>query len=74
MLNIASNEKSKIVFQGNEEAAFSEKFSQFITQKNVFQLAEEFNLAHFHIERNAYGKMVFLDLSFKVTGALHKHQ
>lgn len=67
ILNIKHNE---IVYLTDEEADFSQKFSPFINQQNIFQLADELNKAHYHIERNANNKIVFLDLSLRLTKLL----
>lgn len=59
--------KNKLVFLTGKEADFSDKFHPFITNKNVFSLSEELNLAHSHIEANGNAKIIFLDLAMKVT-------
>lgn len=45
------------------ELDFVSKFSRFIHQANAAELNEELNQAHYHIERNANPKMVFVDTS-----------
>lgn len=58
---------------GVDENAFSmEKFGRFIHGENIHALMEEFDRAHYHISRNGNPKIIFLDLSIKVTRALHK--
>ena len=69
ILNIKHNE---INYLTDEEADFSQKFSPFINQQNIFQIADELNKAHYHIERNANNKIVFLDLSLKLIKLLKK--
>lgn len=64
--NKASQLKDKLVYLPKEEAAFADKFSAFINDSNITKLNEELNRAHYHIERNASGKIVFLDLSLKI--------
>jgi DNA polymerase-3 subunit delta' len=54
------------------EREFLDKFARFINHNNVVELAEEFNTAHYHIERNANAKIVFTDLSIKVIRLLRK--
>jgi len=54
-----------------KEKEFSVKFSKIIHQSNIFALYEEFNLAHYHITRNASAKILFMDLILK-TGRLLK--
>lgn len=53
-----------------EEADFIAKFSQFVHGLNIIQLNEEFNKSHYYIERNANPKLVFINLSFKVTALM----
>jgi DNA polymerase-3 subunit delta' len=55
-----------------EEMAFSGKFSNYIKSGNILPLYEEFNTAHYHVERNANPKILFLDLSFKVFKWINK--
>ena len=50
-----------------EELKFATDFSPFINSKNIIQIIQEFNDAIFHIERNAHPKILFLDLSLKMT-------
>ncbi len=52
------------------ELDFVQKFSKVITGANAGQLAEELNQAHYHIERNANPKMVFIDSSIQIAGYL----
>jgi len=59
--------KNDLVFLTGEEASFSGKFHAFITQANIYQLNEEFNLVYSHIEANGNAKIIFLDLALKVT-------
>ncbi len=63
MLNI---ENRNLVYLTKKELEFSEKFSQFINQGNVFGIYEALNRAHSDIEMNAYNKIVFLDLALKI--------
>lgn len=48
------------------ESDFVSKFSRFIHLGNAGQLTEELNNAHYHIERNANPKMVFVDTSLSI--------
>ncbi len=63
MLNI---ENRNLVYLTKKELEFSEKFSQFINQGNVYGIYEALNKAHSDIEMNAYNKIVFLDLALKI--------
>lgn len=60
---------SMIHFEGEELESFR-KFSPFVNANNAERFIEEFNKAHFHLERNANFKILFADLSFKVNGLL----
>ena len=69
MLNI---ENKNLVYLTKRELEFSEKFSQFIDQENVYQIYDALNRAHSDIEMNAYNKIVFLDLALKITKLIKK--
>ena len=62
MLNLKQEE---ISFLSQKEEGFSQKFSAFIHQGNVFDLANEFDLAIRHIEANGYARLILLDLAVK---------
>jgi DNA polymerase-3 subunit delta' len=65
--NFMLNQKmTSIVFLTREEDDFSQKFSPFINDRNIFAIAEEISKAHYHIESNANPKILFLDLALKV--------
>lgn len=66
MLNLAKGQNGKIIQLSGEEAEFSKKFYPFIHENNVYEIAEEFNSAHFHIVSNANSKIVFLDLALRI--------
>lgn len=55
-----------------EELSFSVKFSQFINEKNVFLLMEEFQNAEIEIDQNVNVKIVLFDLSLKICSLLKK--
>ena len=67
MINYA--DKSMIRFEGEELEAFR-KFAPYVNSKNSEAFVEEFNKAHFHLERNANFKILFADLSLKVNHLL----
>ena len=58
-----------IRFEGEELESFK-KFSPFVNENNSERFVEEFNRAHFHLERNANFKILFADLSLKVNELL----
>ncbi len=71
--NFTLNQKqTDLVFMTDAENNFSQKFNTFIHTNNVFQLAEELNTAHYHIESNGNKNLVFLDLTCKIV-VLLKH-
>lgn len=57
-----------------DEKNFIEKFSSFVHGANILELTEELNKASYHIERNAYPKLLFLDLSLKLGSLLRIKQ
>jgi len=54
-----------LVRLNGEELSFTNKFAPFINSSNAFQISDELNKAHLHIERNANPKILFLDLSLR---------
>lgn len=50
-----------------DEAAFSARFSPFVNERNVFDLIGEFSDAERHIAQNGSAKMIFFDLSLRIT-------
>ena len=49
-----------------EEAKFLSNFAKFITGNNVMEFNELFNKAYYNIERNAYGRLLFTNITFEV--------
>lgn len=47
------------------------KFAPFVHENNVEDLVKELETAIFHVERNGNGKLIFTDLSIKMTRLLH---
>jgi DNA polymerase-3 subunit delta' len=62
MLNLQQQE---ITYMSQKESEFSQKFSAFIHQGNVFGMAREFERAIDHIGANGQAKIVLLDLAIK---------
>jgi DNA polymerase-3 subunit delta' len=52
------------------EQQFVQGFSRFITPRNADPISRELNEAHYHIERNASPRMVFVDASLRVAELL----
>ncbi len=50
----------------DEELDFITKFSGVVNENNIELIVAELNKAHYHIERNAIGSLIMLDLSFKL--------
>jgi DNA polymerase-3 subunit delta' len=55
-----------------QEQEFSSKFFPFINQNNIYQIVDELNKAHYHIESNANDKIVFLDTVLKLIKLIKK--
>ncbi len=53
-------------FMSSKESEFSMKFSPFIHEGNIHDLAESFSLAANHIEANGNARIIFMDLSIRV--------
>lgn len=47
-------------------------FAPFVHENNILAITEELEMAIYHIERNGNAKIVFTDLSIKLTRLLHK--
>ncbi len=58
--------KPEIQYLLSMEKDFAKKFSAFITEKNIYNLMNEFEKAHYHVERNANPRILFTDLVFKI--------
>ncbi len=54
------------------DAKFNASFPAMITERNIELLNEAFNNAIYAIERNAYAKITFMELSFRISKALKK--
>lgn len=68
MMNYADASLIKLT---EEEQAFVKKFSPFIHTNNVERFIDELNKAHYHMERNANPKILFMDLAFKFNELLN---
>lgn len=49
-----------------QELDFINNFSKVISENNIELIINELNTAHYNIERNAIGSLIFLDLSIKL--------
>ena len=71
--NFALNRQlPSLAFLTDAENDFSQKFNTYIHPGNVYQLADELNTAHYHIESNGNKNLVFMDLACKIV-VLMKH-
>ncbi|SHI65588.1 DNA polymerase-3 subunit delta' [Hymenobacter daecheongensis DSM 21074] len=52
------------------EQPFVQGFSRFVHRRNADSLTTEINDAHYHIERNANPRMVFVDISLRIAELL----
>ena len=67
--NYTQNQLTKT---SREEDEFLNKFSKFITGKNIESFMDKFNDAHYHIDRNANAKILFTELCFQTMRYIHK--
>ena len=74
VLNQVPAERQQLNYLSEKELDFSSKFSAFITLNNVQMIADEFDKACFHIERNVFSKLVLLDLALKLMPMLRRFQ
>lgn len=47
------------------------KFAPFVHENNIIDIVEELDKAMYHVERNGNAKIIFMDLSIKLTRLLH---
>jgi DNA polymerase-3 subunit delta' len=59
-------------YMNRDEATFAQKFAPYINERNVLELVEELSRAELHIERNVSARMVFFDLSLRITVLLKR--
>ncbi len=69
---IFNMKQPELQYMSDEEQKWSAKFSPFINSKNIDEINKEFNLAYYHIERNANSKIVFFDLALKLSNLIKK--
>lgn len=62
----------ELTYMNTEEAGFAVKFAPFINERNVFDIMEELAKAEHHITQNVNAKMVFFDLSLRLTVLIKK--
>lgn len=64
--------QEEIVYLPDKERDFAGKFAPFVTGHNVTGMQEELTKACIDIERNANGRIVFLDLALKISDLLKR--
>jgi DNA polymerase-3 subunit delta' len=67
-----NNNLAELVMLPDEEKTFNSKFAPFVNPANLAQIAELFDEAIRHIERNGNAQIVFTDVSFKMVALLKK--
>jgi DNA polymerase III subunit delta' len=63
---VAGFKNQQLNYMADFEADFVTRFSPFIRADNAPAIAEELNKAYQQIEMNAYAKLVFMDMAFKI--------
>ena len=69
-----NNNLAEIVMLPDDEKKFNSNFAPFVTPANLAQIAELFEEAIRHIERNGNAQIIFTDVGFKMSGLLKKKQ
>ncbi|MDR1556053.1 MAG: DNA polymerase III subunit delta [Tannerellaceae bacterium] len=59
-------------YMNKQEADFAFKFAPFVNERNVFGLMDELSKAERHILQNVNAKMVFFDLSLRITALIRQ--
>jgi DNA polymerase-3 subunit delta' len=67
-----NNNLAEIVMLPDDEKTFNSKFAPFVNLANLVQIAELFDEAIRHIERNGNAQIVFTDVGFKMVALLKK--
>ncbi|MDC8002330.1 DNA polymerase III subunit delta' [Aequorivita todarodis] len=66
-------ETDALLFFETKDKTFSlQKFAPFVHQNNIFEINSALEDASYHIERNGNAKIIFTDLSIKLTRLIHK--
>ncbi len=66
--------ESLVFFKAHDAKFDLKKFAPFVHQNNIFEITEQLQDAAYHIERNGNAKIIFADLSIKLTRLIHKKQ
>lgn len=65
---------SLIFFEAKDKTFSLDKFAPFVHQNNIFEITSELEEALYHIERNGNAKIIFTDLSIKLTRFIHRKE
>lgn len=65
---------SDLVFMETQTGFDLSKFAPFVHADNILDIQKELDDAIYHIERNGNAKIIFLDLSMKLTRLLHRKE
>ncbi|MCZ4318232.1 DNA polymerase III subunit delta' [Aequorivita viscosa] len=65
---------SLLYFEANDASFSLNKFAPFVHQNNIFEITTALEDATYHIERNGNAKIIFTDLSIKLTRLIHKKE
>src|SRR5690606_1856894 len=63
---------SLVYFEPKVDRFKLENFAPFVNDKNIAEICAELSDAIYHIERNGNAKIIFTDLSIKLTRLIHK--
>ncbi len=63
-----------LYFEAKDQTFSLPKFSPFVHQNNIFEITSALEDASYHIERNGNGKIIFTDLSIKLTRLIHARE
>ena len=61
-----------LTFMNEQEEEFSKRFSPFINERNIMELTEVFETAFAQIGMNGNPRIIFTDVSFKITKLIRK--
>ena len=66
--------ESLLFFEANDLTFSLPKFAPFVHQNNIFEINSALEDASYHIERNGNAKIIFTDLSIKLTRLIHRSE
>lgn len=65
---------SLLFFEAKDKTFSLPKFAPFVHQNNIFEINSALEDASYHIERNGNAKIIFTDLSIKLTRLIHRSE